>query len=146
MRPDPGTYPPYLEAYISKVKENDAHEALKKNTKSLFDFLESIPENKADYAYAEGKWTLKQLLIHMADAERVFSYRAMRFARGDEQQPLSFDEDKYAANCNAEKRSLRSILSELKAVRQATVHLFESFDDAELSRTGNTAIGKITVN
>lgn len=146
MRPIEGTYPKFLETYISKVKEDNAHEALRNNTKALFEFLDSIPENKADFAYAEGKWTIKQLLIHISDAERIFAYRALRFARGDEQQPLPFEEDDYAANCHAERRTLKSVTDELKAVRQATIHLVDSFGETELSKSGNTASGRTNVN
>jgi uncharacterized damage-inducible protein DinB len=146
MRPLKGTYPDYLESYISKVKETEACEALLNNTKLLVEFMESIPEDKADFAYAEGKWTIKQLLIHICDAERIFSYRALRFGRGDDQKPLPFDENLYTDNCNAGKRSLESIINEIKAVRQSSILLFESFGEDELNKTGNTAIGTITVN
>jgi len=146
MRPEAGTYPKFLETYISKIKEENAHDALHNNTKQLFEFLDAIPESKADFAYSEGKWTIKQLLIHISDAERIFAYRCLRFARGDEQQPLPFEEDDYAANCHAEKRTLKAVIEELKSVRQATITLVNSFGDAELSKPGNTASGRITVN
>ncbi len=146
MRPAQGTYPAFLETYISKAKEDTILKALEANTTQLNHFLKSIPEDKADYAYAPGKWTIKQLIIHISDAERIFSYRALRFARGDEQQPLPFEEDDYAANSNADKRSLSSVIEELLAVRKATTLLFESFDETALNRTGNTSKGKVTVN
>ena len=146
MRPAQGTYPKFLETYISKVTEDNAYEALHNNTKILFQILDSIPEEKGDFAYAEGKWTIKQLLIHISDAERIFAYRALRFARGDEQQPLPFEEDDYAANCNAEKRTLKSVTDELKSVRHATITLVDSFRNEELSKPGHTASGKTTVN
>lgn len=146
MRPAQGTYPPFLETYISQVKEDNVHSALKANTQLLETFLKSIPADKADYAYAPGKWTIKQLIIHICDAERIFSYRALRFARGDEQQPLPFEEDNYAANCKADKRTLESVIEELLAVRKATTLLFESFDESDLQKPGNTASGRTTVN
>lgn len=146
MRPLSGTYPDYFETYISKAKEETVLKALETNTDELISFLKSIPQDKGDYAYAPGKWTIKELLIHISDAERIFSYRALRFARGDEQQPLSFEEDDYAANCNAAKRSLNSVIDELLAVRKATTLLFESFDETAIKRTGNTSKGKVTVN
>jgi uncharacterized damage-inducible protein DinB len=146
MRPVEGTYPKFLETYISKVNEDHVLKALEANTKALTGFLNSIPKNKGDYAYAAGKWTIKQLIIHISDAERIFSYRALRFARGDEQQPLPFEEDDYAANSKAEKRSLESAVEELLTVRKATTLLFQSFDEADLLKPGNTASGKTTVN
>lgn len=146
MRPVEGTYPKFLEPYISKVKEDHILKALEANTKILNEFLKSIPKDKADYAYAPGKWTIKQLIIHISDAERIFSYRALRFARGDEQQPLPFEEDDYAANCKADKRTLESVIEEIVAVRKSTTLLFESFDESDLQKSGNTASGRTTVN
>ena len=129
MRPESGTYPAFLETYISKAKEENVLKALEANTNQLTSFLKLIPQDKGDYAYADGKWTIKQLIIHISDAERIFSYRALRFARGDEQQPLPFEEDDYAANSNADKRSLNSVIEELLAIRKATTLLFENFDE-----------------
>lgn len=146
MRPLQGTYPSFLETYITKVKEDNIISALKANTDLLESFLKSIPQDKGDYAYAPGKWTIKQLIIHISDAERIFSYRALRFSRGDSQQPLPFDEDVYAKNSNADKRSLNSTIEELLAIRKATILLFESFSEESLSLTGTTASGNISVN
>lgn len=146
MRPQQGTYPAFLETYISKVKEDNVLSALKANTELLNTFFKSIPQDKGDFAYAPGKWTIKQLIIHISDAERIFSYRALRFARGDEQQPLPFEEDDYAANCKAEKRSLQSVIEELVAVRKSTTLLFETFDESDLLKPGNTASGRTNVN
>ena len=146
MRPQQGTYPAFLETYISKIKEENILSALKANTQLLESFLKSIPADKGDYAYAPGKWTIKQLIIHICDAERIFSYRVLRFSRGDEQQPLPFEEDDYAANCKADQRSLSSVIEELLAVRKSTTLLFESFDETDLSKPGNTASGRTNVN
>ena len=146
MKPQVGEYPHYFDTYISKVTENDCIEALENTGKEFLSFLKSIPENKGDYAYAPGKWTIKQLIIHISDAERIFSYRALRFARGDEQQNLSFEENDYAQNCEADKRSLGSVIEEFASVRKATLSLFKSFSDKTLQNTGNTSVGKTTVN
>ncbi len=146
MLPVKENYPPFLENYISLVKEADVMLAIKTNTSALETLLRTIPNDKGDHAYAPGKWTIKQLLIHISDAERIFSYRALRFARGDDQQPLPFEEDEYAANSNADKRTLESVIDEILAVRKATTLLFESFTNDSLHKTGNTAAGKVTVN
>ena len=146
MRPEQGTYPAFLETYISKVKEDNILDALKANTQILESFLKSIPVDKGDYAYAPGKWTIKQLIIHISDAERIFSYRALRFGRGDAQQPLPFEEDDYAKNSNADKRTLNSVIEELLAIRKATTLLFESFSEETLKLEGITAMGKVSVN
>ena len=146
MKPVEGEYPPYFSTYISKVTENDCISALENTEKEFISFFKSIPENKGDFAYAPGKWTIKQLILHIADAERIFAYRALRFARGDEQQNLSFEEDDYAKNCEAEKRTLQSVIEEFAAVRRSTILLFKSFSDKTLQNTGNMAAGKTTVN
>lgn len=146
MTPIIGTYPEFFGAYISKVTETDLHRAFDNYRKHIFTFIKSIPESKGDHAYAVGKWTIKQLILHVSDSERIFSYRALRFARGDDQQPLPFEEDLYAANCDADKRTLASVIEEYEAVNNATILLFNSFSDNVLSKKGNTALGTITVN
>lgn len=146
MRPVQGTYPAFLETYISKAKEENVLYALKANTQLLETFCKSIPQDKGDYAYAPDKWTVKQLLLHICDTERIFSYRALRFGRGDAQQPLPFEEDDYARNSNADKRTLNSVIEELLAVRKATTLLFESFSEEALNLTGNTKMGEVSVN
>ncbi len=146
MKPVEGEYPSYFGTYISKVNENDCISALENTEKEILSFLKSIPENKGDFAYAPGKWTIKQLIIHISDAERVFAYRALRFARGDAQQNLSFEENDYAKNCEADKRSLQSVIEEFTAVRRATILLFKNFSDKTLQNTGNMSSGKTTVN
>lgn len=146
MRPVQGTYPAFLETYISKAKEENVLDALKANTQLLETFLRSIPKDKGDHAYAPGKWTIKQLLLHICDTERIFAYRALRFGRGDAQQPLPFEEDDYAKNSNADKRTLNSVIEELLAVRKATTLLFESFSEETLKLTGNTKMGEVSVN
>jgi hypothetical protein len=146
MRPEQGTYPAFLETYISKAKEDNILDALKANTQLLESFFKSIPQDKGDYAYAPGKWTIKQLIIHISDAERIFSYRALRFGRGDAQQPLPFEEDDYAKNSNADKRTLNSVIEELLAIRKATTLLFESFSEETLKLEGTAARGKVSLN
>lgn len=146
MKPQAGEYPPYFGTYISKVTENDCIEALENTEKEFLAFFKSIPENKGDHAYAPEKWTIKQLIIHVSDTERIFAYRALRFARGDEQQNLSFEENDYAKNCEADKRSLSSVIEEFAAVRRATILLFKSFSAKTLQNKGNTSSGKTTVN
>jgi uncharacterized damage-inducible protein DinB len=146
MKPVEGEYPPYFGTYISKVTENDCIQALENNEKEFISFIKSIPEAKGDFAYMPGKWTIKQLIIHLIDVERIFSYRALRFARGDEQLNPSFEDNEYAKNCEAEKRSLQSLLEEFAAVRRSTILLFKSFSSKTLQNTGNTTVGKTTVN
>ena len=138
-RPNPSTYAAYYETYINKVPQNNVNEALKMNTDAFIDFLESLTEEKSDYAYAPGKWTLKEVLLHLSDAEHIFSYRALRIARND-QTPLSgFEENEYVPFSNASYRTLASIIDELKAVRASTQILFSSFDAEGLARLGTAS-------
>lgn len=146
MRPLASTYPSYFENYISKAEGINLIDAIHLSTDFLLQTVSDLQENKGNFAYASGKWTIKQVLIHIADAERVFSYRLMRFLRADPQQPLPFDENSYAENCNATDRTLQSVIEELIAVRNSTLALIRSITSSDLNKTGNTSAGQITVN
>jgi hypothetical protein len=135
-KPSPTTYPNYFQRYIDQVPENDLLTAFRNQTAGIADFLNSIPEEKANYAYAEGKWTIKELLLHMTDTERIFNYRALCLARGEQQNLPGFEENDYAANSYAGKRSWNSLKDEFLLVRKNTEVLFESFDDAVMNNTG----------
>ncbi|MFZ1530393.1 MAG: DinB family protein [Ferruginibacter sp.] len=135
-RPVPGTYPSYFETYISLIKENDVSEAIRAQDAFINDYFLSIPQNKHEYAYAPGKWTLKELLQHIIDTERIFQYRALCFARGEKQSLPGFEEDDYAAASNANARNWQDLCSELKSVRKSSLVLYESFTDAMLGQAG----------
>ncbi|MBS1743702.1 MAG: DinB family protein [Bacteroidetes bacterium] len=135
-KPVKGTYPSYYETYIDKVKEDDLFEALEAQEELISAFLDNISEEKSQHAYAPGKWTVKELLQHVIDAERVFSYRALRFARKDETALPAFDENNYAANSFANERTWKSLVEEMKTVRRSTRQLFESFNKDMLANTG----------
>ncbi|PBQ33252.1 damage-inducible protein DinB [Sphingobacteriaceae bacterium] len=145
MRPEKGTYPEYYGQYIPLVNQEDVNLALTRNWEDLQNFISSIPKEMEDYAYAPGKWTIKQVIMHLVDTERIFAYRALRFARRDAQQPLSFEENDYAANAELSERTLEDILQEFETVRKATLSLFKGFSPGTLLNAGNTAIGKTTV-
>jgi hypothetical protein len=145
MRPQPGSYPAYYDNYIPLVKDDNVVEALIDNWKRIRKFAWALPHDKDDYAYAEGKWTMKQVVHHMVDTERIISYRALRFARKDPQAPLAFEENDYAANAGLERRSMNDILEEFETVRGATLSLFRSFSPAALLSVGNTTMGPTTV-
>ena len=128
--------PQFYHSYISLVKEDDLMQAFKNNTSSVLTFLESIPEEKHDYRYAEEKWTIKDIVLHLTDAERIFSYRALRFARKDSTHLPGFNEVLFARNANADKRSWNDLQEEFKAVRKTTELLFNSFDTEQLEANG----------
>jgi hypothetical protein len=140
-RPDLTRVPDYFHQYINQVKEVDLTEAFRNQGTSFIRFLESIPNDKHDYRYAPGKWSIKEVLQHLIDTERVFCYRALSFARRDATPLPSFDENVFASNSKADKRNWPDLVEEFKAVRRATEMLFDSFDKEQLEASG-TASGK----
>jgi hypothetical protein len=136
MRPDLNRVPEFFHNYIKQVPEDDLMTAFKNQTSLVVDFLNKIPADKIDYAYAEGKWTIKEMLQHIIDAERVFCYRALRFARKDSTPLPAFDENLFAKNAKADKRNWKDLIEEFKTVRKATEWLYSSFDDEQLNATG----------
>lgn len=140
-RPDLTRVPDYYHNYINQVEEDSLMDAFQKQTRSFLRFLKEIPKDKRNYRYAEDKWTIKEVLQHIIDAERVFDYRALCFARKDATSLPSFDENSYVANSKADQRKWKDLVKEFESVRQATITLFDSFDDEQLEATG-TASGK----
>jgi uncharacterized damage-inducible protein DinB len=126
----------FYQSYLDLIRDNDFREAIRKNTKQFRRLLESIPRKKIDHAYAEGKWTIRQMLQHIIDAERVFSYRALRLSRKDPTPLPGFDEKKWAAGDGGAGRKWKDLLDEFKAVRESTELLFESMSDDQLRFTG----------
>lgn len=135
----PEEFNPYYGVYINKVGEKTLLSALKDGRDNTIHFFESIPESKLEYAYAEGKWTPKELLLHLIDADRVFSIRALFFARSENANLSGFDENVFAENSNANSRSLSNLIEEFKSVRNATISLFESFSESALKNTGKAS-------
>lgn len=136
QKPSPTTYLAYFERYVNLVPEQDLFEAFANQFPILKSFLAAVPSNKQEYAYADSKWTLKEMLLHMIDTERIFSYRALCIARGEQGCLLGFDENRYAENSNANSRSWQSLVDEFLIVRQSTGHLFKSFTKDALEKKG----------
>lgn len=134
-------YAPWYANYIAKAGDNDLIEELEISVHRLIRFVQNIPMDKFDYRYAEGKWTIKDILQHLIDAERIFAYRALRFARNDQTALSSFEEDDYAIHANGSRRSIQDLLTEVAVVRQSTLSLFKSLNQEELLRIG-VAAGK----
>lgn len=135
-RPDLSRVPEFYHGYIKTVKEDDLMAGLRSSTKGLFDLLKSIPKEKYDHKYAEGKWTIKEVVQHMLDGERVFAYRALRFARKDDTPLPGFDENLFAQTAKADKRSWDDIVEEFAALRKANEIMFASFDNEQLNCSG----------
>jgi uncharacterized damage-inducible protein DinB len=145
-RPQASDFPAYFSRYISQVDADSAQEAIKKYSGSLADFYTGLPEDKADYAYAPGKWTLKELLQHVIDAERIFSYRVLRIARKDKTPLASFDENSYAETSLATERSFADIKEEFLAVRKSTDLLLGSLSEDQLAEQGTSSNLPVTAN
>lgn len=135
-RPDPSEYAPYYANYVASVPAGDLLGLLESQGEETFALLSGLPEGRGSFRYAPGKWTIKDLVQHLSDSERVFAYRALRFGRGDETPLASFDQDPYSVAARAERWSLAQLATELRDVRRATVALGRSFDEAELLRSG----------
>jgi uncharacterized damage-inducible protein DinB len=139
MRPDLSLVGTWYHGYISLVPEDNLAEAFEQHTRKLEAFLNSVPREKYDYRYAPGKWSIKQVLQHIIDAERVFAYRALRFARKDETALPGFDENLFADNAKTENRSWSELVEECKAVRLSSRLMFTSFDEEQLNAKGTAS-------
>ncbi|MBC7790844.1 MAG: DinB family protein [Anaerolineae bacterium] len=144
-RPDPSEYGSYYGTYINKVPEGDVIDILERQRKEMQQLLADLPADKADYRYAPGKWSIKEVIGHMADAERIFSYRALRFARGDRTPLASFDENEYVLNANFAERSIVDLAEEYDAVRQATMTLVRNLSPDSFIRKGTASEKEFTV-
>jgi hypothetical protein len=126
----------YYKQYVDLVDDIPLTEALERGLMNTKEFFESISQEKQLYQYEQGKWTPKEILLHLIDTERVFSYRALYFARSEGSNVEGFDENTFGANSKANGRSLDDLLKEYFTVRMATICLFESFSDDVLKRGG----------
>lgn len=130
------SFPVYYQSYVAQVPEESAIDALNGVTVLRQDLLSSWPSDRADYAYADGKWTVKELLIHLMDAERVFVYRALRFSRNDTTDLPGYDHNGYVPESGAENRTLADVVLEMEDVRNATIAFFKNLSAAQLQRSG----------
>lgn len=135
-KPLQGSHPSYFDRYINLVPEDDLQTAFENQLPVITDFFNSITEEKSMHAYAPGKWTIKELLQHMTDTERIFAFRSLCFARKEAQSLPGFDEDTYAANSNANTRSWAELVKEFLLVRATTAILFASFSEEALHHSG----------
>ena len=135
-RPEVNEYDPYYQKYIDRVPNGDIAAILDSQIEGTLSFLRGVTEKKAGYAYAAGKWTVKEVLGHLIDTERIFVYRALCIGRNDKSWLPGFDQDDYVANANFNARTLQSLIDEWAGVRRATVHLFKNFTDDEWRRRG----------
>jgi uncharacterized damage-inducible protein DinB len=130
-RPSTGEYAAGYQKYFDLVPEGDYLTLLKQNSTSTIAFFETLSAELLDYKYAEGKWTIKEVFMHIIDTERVFSYRGLAAARGDASPHYRMDEELYARNVDPSARSLKSLISEFEAVRGSSEQLYEHLTDAQ---------------
>jgi hypothetical protein len=134
-KPEPDEYAPYTIMYIGLLPDDGLIlKHLYTNMVGTTKFLRSLPNEKLIYRYAKGKWTIKEILAHLIDDERIYAYRALRFARNDRTELPGFEQDNYALESKANIRTIESLLKEFAAVRRSTIALFDSFD-GEVFRT-----------
>jgi uncharacterized damage-inducible protein DinB len=134
--PQPGTYPESYKPYVSVLDNHDLLENLEQVHLASQSLFGSYPEDKWEYRYENGKWTVKEILGHLCDCERIFSTRALRFARNDQTPLPGFEQNNYAPESNVTHRSVPDLLEEWSSLRKATVKMFENFSPQMLEREG----------
>jgi uncharacterized damage-inducible protein DinB len=137
--------PQFYKNYVKQIDETDVLQALRLSGFRSQVLIHSIPVEKADYRYAEQKWSIREVLCHIIDAERIFAYRALRFARNDKTNLHPFDENMYAPQANAGGRSLKKIADEFSHLRASTVDMFEGFTEEMLHRRGTANNNEVSV-
>jgi hypothetical protein len=135
-RPDATEYPPFFARYVAGVPEDDVVAALRDSGREVIDVLAAIPDTRGGFRYGPDKWTIREVVGHVIDAERIFGYRALRLARGDATPLPGFEENDYARAARSDARTLTDLVDELRVVRDGTVRLFQSFPAEAWMRRG----------
>ena len=139
-------YAPYYANYIKQVStDTTIVKELERSLERLIQFVPSIPSEKVGYRYAAGKWTIKDIIQHLIDCERIFAYRALRIARKDQTPLPGFEENNYVDAAMANQRELTDLMDEFKIVRQSTIHLFRTFTAEQLAFMGTTSDKPVSV-
>jgi len=145
-KPKDGEFPPYADMYIRLLPDDGLLlKHLEDNFIATKELILSLNEEKLNYRYAANKWTIKEILVHIIDDERIYAYRALRFARNDQTELPGFEQDDYTLHSQANTRSLESILGEYEAVRYATIALFNGLPEDAFLRRGTANNNKATV-
>ena len=134
-RPGSGEYADFYAGYVDAVPDGDIRETLAAASREMEAFYAAIPESKGGFAYAPGKWTIREVLAHVADSERVFTYRALRFGRGDRTPLPGFDQEILVPHSNVAVRPWSEILDDLFTIRRCTLNLFRSFQEVDYAKT-----------
>ena len=144
-RPGADEYAPYYEKYVSLVPDADLVVTLERQGAETAALLRSLTEERGAHRYAPGKWSVKQLVGHVCDGERIFSYRALAFARGDFQELPGMEQEEWMAGVDFDARTLSSLIDEFEAVRASTVHLFRHLSPEAWARRGTASDNEVTV-
>lgn len=144
-RPQPAEYDAYYEKYISLVPEDEVVAALAAQPDELEQLFRGVPDEKGTFAYADGKWTVKESLSHLIDGERIFAYRALRVARGDKTPIEGFEQDGYIENSHANRRTIAEMLNEFRLLREANVLFFRNLEADDWVREGTANNVSISV-
>jgi uncharacterized damage-inducible protein DinB len=134
-RPDASEFANFYAGYVGNVPDSGPVKLLEEQIGRL-EKLKSLPEDKANHAYADGKWTVKEVIGHLADAERVFTYRLTRIARGDQTPLAGFDENAWAKMAPHARRAMSKVADEMIAIRRSTLALIDSLDETSITNTG----------
>jgi len=144
-RPEKNEYAAFYETYVSLVEETDIIYALHKQSSELQNLLIGVSEEKENFRYAEGKWSVRELLGHLIDGERVFSYRALRISRDDKTPLASFEENSYIANSNFSRVKLADLIEEFSLLRASNVLFFKNLSDEAWFRSGTASEATVSV-
>ncbi len=135
----------YIQRYLDLIPSENWLEELRNAGEKTISLYSYLTEEQSDFSYAEGKWTLKEVLLHLSDTERVFQYRILAFARGEKCELPGFDEESYAANSHANERSLKSLIKEYQFVRKSSEILLETLDPSVLNSIGTANGNQLSV-
>ena len=138
-------YASFYKPYIEVLGEVDLLNELESSSTLFFDFIKSIPSEKHEFRYAEGKWTIKDIVQHLIDAERIFAYRALRIARKDQTPLPGFEENEYVETAFANSRTMEDLIEEFTIVRKATLSLFKTFTEEQLMQMGTASEKPVSV-
>lgn len=144
-RPGDDEYAPFYAGYIRGVPDGDLLATLRDQLAETESLLRQIGESRGDYRYEPGKWSVKEVVLHVADAERIFAYRALRFARGDATPLPGFEQNDYVPVSRADDRTLAELAAELRSVRAATITLFDGLPADALARRGRANNVEVSV-
>jgi len=144
-KPNVNEYAPYYQRYIDMVDEKNVFSEYKNLSEEIITTLENISEEKGNYRYAEGKWSIKEVLAHILHSERIFGYRALAISLGEKSPLPGYAQNDYVANGKYDNRSLKSLLNEYKNLSEANLELFQSFSNEMLLQMGNASGKDATV-